>query len=123
MSSSLVFTLFFFFLLLQINRIEAKIFNAKHPECRNGTVVNIAFMGDSLNHRPYQYLKLPEKIINALKKINPNLDYQLNYFETAADGSKIINILTQQVPLVCQQAAVPGFKFDTILMFWDTGSY
>ena len=101
--------------------ISAKIFVAKHPECRNGTTVNIALMGDSLNHRPYAYLKMPDKIINALKKINPYLHYNLSYFETAADGSKIINILEQQVQPVCQKASVPGFKFDTILMYWDTG--
>lgn len=118
-----VFVVFALCLLsLHVSFLEAKIFKAKYPECRDGQSVNIALMGDSLNHRPYQYLQLPQKIHNALKIINPNITYNLTYFETAADGSKIIDILTQQVPPVCQQAAT-GFKFDTILMFWDTGTY
>ena len=118
------FVTYFSFLLaftLQLNLLDAKIFIAKHPECRNGTNVNIALMGDSLNHRPYAYLKMPNKILGALQKINPYLHYNLSYFETAADGSKILDILNQQVQPVCNQSKVPGFKFDTILMFWDTG--
>lgn len=83
------------------------------PVC-SGQPIKIALMGDSLMRRSFAYYDLANLILQELRDIRSDLVYNIEYNCFAIDGSKIAQIIQNQLwPAI-------EYQPNATIIFWDT---